>query len=291
MKKNKEKIYVLLGALKFQKIVFIVEKLKFKLIDKIPSFIKLNDKLIDVYCNKNLKKANSEEEKNNIKELCLKQKLYLRKEINIKQNRNYHYDENNPLNFIKYLNINKKIHVRGLTNNVITIILFSAIFIVFPTLLSKELFLFIILSQLLFSFINFQCINLQNYNLERFNNERIQKLLLKKEKINKEKNLKRYLNCSKKISNLMTETNDVPTIEIARNCLDNIEEKQELLNLALSQRKKREKLLEERKKLMEIKATLGKDSLSCNNIQSNDIIQPINKEELNIAFTKERKLQ
>jgi hypothetical protein len=291
MKKNKEKIYVLLGALKFQKIVFIAENLKFKLIDKIPSFVKLNEKLIDIYCNKNLKKANSEEEKNHIREICLKQKLYLRKEINIKQNRNYHYDENNPLNFINYLNINKKIHVRGLTNNIITIILFSTIFIVFPNLLSKELFLFIILSQLLFSFINFQCINLQNYNLERFNNERIQKLLLRKEKINKEKNLKRYLNCSKKISNLMTETNDVPTIEIARNCLDNIEEKQELLNLAIMQRKKREKLLEERKKLIEIKAASEKSSLSCNDIQSGDIIQPIKKERQNIALKKERKLK
>jgi hypothetical protein len=294
MEKDKEKIYILLGALKFQKLVFVIEKLKYKILGKFPKFVKLNEKLIDISYNKRLKRTTTEEEKNIIKEQCLKEKLYLRKEINTKQNRNYHYDENNPLSFINYLKFNKNIHIKSLKNNIITITIFITINILFPNLLSHELFIFFISSQLFFSFINFQCINLQNYNLERFNNKRIQELLLRKEKNNQARNLKKYSNCSKKVSNLMKESSEIPSIEDIRNCVENREEKEELLNFALKQRAriaKKEELLEKRKKLTKIKAILENEDMSCNFSQYNGIIRPINEKQQDIILKKERKIK
>ena len=50
-----------------------------------------------------------------------KQKLVFRKELVYKQNRNYHYDPNYPTRFIKYLEMNKKIHQRGTIHAVLPV--------------------------------------------------------------------------------------------------------------------------------------------------------------------------
>ena len=65
---SKKVLYEKLGALKFQKVVFYVEKLKFKIIDK---FFPDIDSWFNNYCDKKVKKLCSknisEEEKNHIR--------------------------------------------------------------------------------------------------------------------------------------------------------------------------------------------------------------------------------
>ena len=53
-----------LGAIQFKKIVFIVEKIKFKALKKlVPNYLKYFDKHVDKLTKKRLKEAKTEEEK------------------------------------------------------------------------------------------------------------------------------------------------------------------------------------------------------------------------------------
>ena len=101
---RKIKLYEKLGAEKFQKIVFAVERAKFKIIKKcFPNFLKFYDKQCDKEEEKLLKKAKTEEEKKEIRKNIKFSKMAVRKELNQEKNRNYHMDPNRPTEIYKYL--------------------------------------------------------------------------------------------------------------------------------------------------------------------------------------------
>lgn len=230
-----------LGALQFQKLVFILERAKYWVVDKFfPNTISDYSKRLDKRMSKELKKVISEEEKIEIVNKYRFAKLKYKKEINNKENRNYHVDMNNPLEFIKYLEKNKKIHVNGLKSNVIVSIIAIIVSILlnnpFPVLLNCLLGY-----QAISAIINFECINLQNYNLCRFHDERMQRVLKKQEE-KKRNNFEKNMGEGKKvISKAFSNTDDIPTVDEVIREITTKEEVQELLNYAKKELNKKKK--------------------------------------------------
>lgn len=68
-------------AKKFQKAVFLVEKVKFKVVNKIPNFISTYEKLVDYKSKKRLKHASTKKEKQTIYEQAIIAKLAIRREL------------------------------------------------------------------------------------------------------------------------------------------------------------------------------------------------------------------
>ena len=117
---EKIKICEKLGAKKFQKFVFQIENVKWKVVKKVfPNYIKIGDKIIEHNKKKQLHKAKNETESDNIKRNATMQKMLLRKEFNKSENMNYHINTNEPSKFIRELNWNKSIHQRGLAFNAV----------------------------------------------------------------------------------------------------------------------------------------------------------------------------
>ena len=95
--KKKIELCEKLGANKFQKVVFKVEELKYKVIKTFfPRYIEWYDKLCDRKKKKELKKAKTKEEQKKIIDHYRMQKMIMRKEFHREQNRNYHMDPNKP---------------------------------------------------------------------------------------------------------------------------------------------------------------------------------------------------
>ena len=162
--KKKQELYKKLGAEKFQKVVFAVENLKYKLLKKFwPNFIDFYDKQCDKKRDKELKKEKDPKKRREIIERYRYEKMAIRKEMNREQNRNYHMDMNKPTEMIYYLNWNKNIHKRGIIINAITIPLLTA-----ATIAGIPFAIPFLIEELASAFINFQCINIQNYNIYRF---------------------------------------------------------------------------------------------------------------------------
>ncbi len=207
-----------LGAIKFQKIVFKVEKLKYKIIKKIfPKYQTRLEKIIDKEYKKAIKKASSSEERQEIKKKYQKRKVMSRKEIVNESNLNYHINQNNPQEFKKYLNYNKGVHKRGLIKNAIigSLSLTGCILGIAPVISIPLLAI-----ESLGAVKNFQCVNLQNYNLYRLEEkkEKLERISKRRE----EQNLERYGKGSELIAKKLSEQNDasLPTIkEIAEEAI------------------------------------------------------------------------
>ena len=240
MKKNYLKIYEKLGALWWQKVVFAVEKLKFKVLKSIPHVVDIFDFISDFNCKRDIRKnsykVNSEELIANIKKITLKNKLAFRKELNYEENINYHIDPHNPDKFMKYLLNNKKIHVEGIIGNTIILGIVSLVLAFFPSLIGTYS-LGIIVIELICAFINFECINLQNYNIKRLENLDKKETLVKHYEKLTAKNIKQYGNISKKLSKTLDDTSQVPTVDDIISCVETYEEEQELVSMLQHQKK------------------------------------------------------
>lgn len=102
---------------------------------------------------------------------CQKAKLDFRREFVYHQSRNYHYNKNYPTEFVKYLKLNREIHIRGLIYDGLMFVPLILGFFTFQVLSPIVFFLFTtVLSTK--AIIDLECINLQNYNLCRFQNEK-----------------------------------------------------------------------------------------------------------------------
>ena len=234
---EKLKLYEKLGALKFQKIVFKVEKLKYKILKKIvPNYLHYYDKHLDKITNKKIRKVETEEEKKEIIYKANIDKMKERNDFYQEQNRNYHMSKERPTEIIKYLKLNKKIHENGIIRNII----FSILTIPFIILESKIAIIFLIL-ELISAYINFQCINLQNYNICRL--EKIQKKLEQKEERKREIDSKKYNEISREIHHAVEEKENIPTIEDIIERVDTTEKLEQLKNL-IEQAKKDRKIIE-----------------------------------------------
>lgn len=168
---NRLKIYEFFGARKFQKFVFKVERLKFKMLKPFSSkIIKFCDRRIDYKISKLIKREQNQVKRNSIILYGEREKLHLRVEFQSEKNRNYHINLLKPEEIITYLNINKKIHERGLISNFIFLVLSVTGLFMLSGAIINFLVIFL-LYQIFSSFINFECINLQNYNITRIENK------------------------------------------------------------------------------------------------------------------------
>ena len=211
-----------LGALQFQKVVFKVEDIKFKVLKKLwPNFLVFYDKQCDKKKRKLLKKAKTEEDRKRIIEETRKLKMAMRKEWHREQNRNYHMDMNKPTEMIYYLNWNKNIHKRGLTVNAITIPLLTV-----ATAAGLPFAIPLLIEEVASAFINFQCINIQNYNIYRFKER--EETFQKMEARRMESNMKKHGEAAKVISKAMEKTEEIPTM---KQIIEGIETKEQLEQL------------------------------------------------------------
>ena len=231
-KKDSLKIYELLGANFFQKIVLKVEKIKFIIIDKFfHNSQQSYDKYCDIKCQRDCKKASSNEEKQLIINNYKLEKLKYRKELITKKNRNYHLDLNQPEETLSYLKLNKKIHIKGLKKD-IGFIIGSLLLLVVPNEIIFSIAISSIIFNSLFLLIDFQCVNLQNYNIKRLeiNRQRLEKLANKRQ----ERNIKKYGDAAKVIANELTKTDTIPTPnEIVSNA-NTLEELKQMKSLLLT---------------------------------------------------------
>ena len=220
---NNYKINEYLGAKVFKKLVFKLEKVKFKITSKVfPNLTSNYEKRLRKNLEKTLKKIDNEDERRRYIASYQENILLSRKENNSKQNRNYHINMENPTEFVKYLKRNKQIHVNGLIRNGIYYL------IIIPLIVFGNPF-FSIIGYTLFGWntistiINFECINLQNYNLKRFelSKEKIRRIKEKKQDLE----IKKYGKISEIVSREFCKSDDIPKME---DIVGNITTKEEL---------------------------------------------------------------
>lgn len=229
---NKMKWCKRLGALQFQKLVFLLEKVKYWIIEKFfPNTVEKYNKRLDKSMYKKLLKCNSEKERKEIINKYRFAKLKYKKEINTKENRNYHIDLNHPTEFINYLENNKRIHVNGFKSNIITTFIGIIICLIlnnpYPIIFNSFLFI-----EFVSAIINLECINLQNYNLCRFHDERVQRILKNQEEKKKNRFEKDLSEGKKVIGRAFEKTSDIPTLDEVISQITNKREIEQLLGYA-----------------------------------------------------------
>ena len=203
---------------------------------------------------KKLSKTTSEEKKNKIKirankrlkrikarimpeEVIMKNvqsnKILMRKEYYLSQNRNYHMDLDRPTEMLSYLEYNKRVHMNGLKRNAVFLPIFTGLSIAFPIVTPLAAY------ELASTFINFQCVNIQNCNIYRFKQK--EEKLKKIEERRAKTNIKKYGKVSSIVSKELAKSKDrLPTMdEIITSVGDDKEALAELRQLALSTMSKR----------------------------------------------------
>lgn len=218
-RKKKLKRYERLGAVKFQKVVFAVENLKFKVLKKcFPNFITYFDKYMDWKQRKLLKTVKTEEEKKNIKDNVKLAKMAMRKEWHEEKNRNYHIDMKRPGEITKFLQWNKDVHKRGLLKDAVLIP-----FCIAGTIAQIPGAAILLGWEVLNAAINFECINIQNYNLCRL--EEIQPVLIKRQERRMEKDIEEFGGAAEVIHKTIEESESLPTFD---QIIENIQTKEQL---------------------------------------------------------------
>lgn len=151
-------------------------------------------------------------------------KMAIRKEFYQEKNANYHMDSKRPTSMKKYLEWNKKIHVRGLMTNILALpVLLAAIGLGFGPAIP------LLVIELASMGINFQCINIQNYNLCRF--KITEEALKKQEQRKREKSIKNYGEASKVIYKSMASNENLPSFSQIISELTDKEQALQLRNL------------------------------------------------------------
>lgn len=231
--KKKMKLHKNLGALQFQKVVFGVEKLKFKILKTVfPNFLKYFDKYCDYQKKKAIDNANSEEEVNRIQEYYITAKMSMRRELNLEQNINYHMNNDKPTEIIKYLNWNKNIHKRNLAFNAMAIAVLSL-----GTAAAIPGALPVLILELIAAGINFECINIQDFNICRY---KIQEdVLRKKEEKKTKENIEKYGDIAHKAKEKRNKKGDILTSDEMIDCIDNIEQLEQFKKMIDQKRKER----------------------------------------------------
>ena len=233
--KKKMKLYKSLGAEKFQKVVFGVEKIKFAVLKKLfPNFLEKYDKHIAKVRKKRLKKAKTEEEKREIIRTLQFSTMEMRKEFHQEKNRNYHLDTKKPTEIIKYLEWNKSVHKKGLIKNSIL----APIFILVITL-GYPIAIIPLIYEIICAAINFECINIQNYNICRF--KRSEDILRQQEKRKMERRIEEYGDAAEVIDRSIEQSEKVPTIEEVLANITSKEQLEQMKRLLLEELEERRK--------------------------------------------------
>lgn len=232
---KKMNLYKKLGAVKFQKIVLKLEKIKFRFIKKyIPNSVKYYDKYIDFKTRRLLRKTKTIEEKKIITKKNKIAKMSIRKELNTEKNRNYHIDNNKPTEIINLLKWNKKVHEQGLIKDAILIPVFIT-----GTALNIPGALPLLIFELVSAGINFECINIQNYNICRF--KIIEPYLKRREERKIKREMEDYGEAIEVIHKTVDKSESLPTIDEIVDGITNVEQLKQmkaLLQVKLEERQK-----------------------------------------------------
>ena len=168
-----------------------------------------------------------------IKKNVQSNKILMRKEYHLSQNRNYHMDLDRPTEMLSYLEYNKRVHMNGLKRNAVFLPIFTGLSVVFPITTP------LVAYELASTFINFQCVNIQNCNIYRFKQKEEQ--LKKIEETRTRTNIRKYGKVSSIVSKELAKTEDrLPTMdEIIASVGNDKEALAELRQLAISTMSKR----------------------------------------------------
>ncbi len=236
----------------FKKAVFCIEKMKYKIFNKIhiDDFVirKLEDRR-----NKLLSQARSEEDKEKIVFWYKHSLMLIKRENNRAENINYHFNKDNPEETLFWLNVNKKIHNKGLKINFIklpiyTLLLILSINNVFGNItLVNILFILGLIKESIFAFINGSCVMLQNYNIDRVEKYIAGPYQKRKEKLNK-KAIK-YAPLTEVTSKVLRKNDRLPNAEEMLNSLTTDEQRELFLRLVMQE-------LEYRKKKQNVKVKI-----------------------------------
>jgi len=228
---QKKRIYRMLGAEQFQKIVFFIEDIRYQIIEKFFPNIK---NWYEVTCDKNyLEAMKTPRKRKKQKSLYDYQmmKLAFRKEIVYKQNRNYHYNPNYPMKFIQYLEKNKRIHQMGFLKNLVFLVFLGLGFPILSHIIPVG-YSILIAIPVIGLIKDFECINLQNYNLCRFQDERMKKRLKELEEIKQSENRIRLSKVIEPVSAVIENQIKLPSIHQVVQQVKTEEERQQLISYA-----------------------------------------------------------
>ena len=241
----KKETYEKLGAKRFKKLVFKVEKLKWKAIKKLfPNYLNGMEKQYRKYRDKELKKAKTEEERRQIIENYKNSVMLMKKEYYTEQNMNYHIDMNNPDKIKEHLKRNKSIHKMWLKVDAIA----APILISLLALGNTWTIPFIAIVGLE-AIKNLQCINLQNYSLTCL--EENKELLERKSNRVIERSRNKYREAQDVITKVITESEVVPNIDTIIKESKSKESLEQLRELLLKEKENRERLAKEKGKVKE----------------------------------------
>ena len=237
--KKKIKVHEKLGALKFQKVVFGVEKAKFKLLKKLwPNFIIHYDKYCDFMKRRAIKKAKTPEEIKQISRKTKFSKMAMRKELNQEKNANYHMDEDKPTEIYKYLQWNKKVHKRGIIKNAVLIPVIATGIALGAVVLTP-----LLIMEIVSAGINFECINIQDYNICRY--KLMEEKLIQKEQKKTQKNIEEYGEASSVIYKTIEAKEDLPTLGEVIDNVENSEQLEQLKKLLIEEQARRKQAKEQ----------------------------------------------
>ncbi len=171
-----------------------------------------------------------------IKKNVQSNKILMRKEYYLSQNRNYHMDLDRPTEMLSYLEYNKRVHMNGLKRNAVFLPIFTGLSIAFPIVTPLAAY------ELASTFINFQCVNIQNCNIYRY--KKREEKFKKVEERRTQTNVRDYGNVSTIVSEKLKEKEDeLPTIdEIIESVRNNPEARAELRKMAQRTMIKRENI-------------------------------------------------
>lgn len=156
--------------------------------------------------------------------------MTFKRELVEKKNRNYHMYLNNASSFYNYLLWNKKVHMKGIVSNLLSIVGFGII-LPFTSGVWFGVGCFYLGYNILSLGVNFQCVNLQNYNICRFEEKRA--TLEKIEQRKKESDAKKYATVGAKIHQKLESRVEMPKKEEIVQSLTTLEELEQLKKLAL----------------------------------------------------------
>ncbi len=221
----------------FQKKVFQLEGIKFKIIDKLfPNYDEYLEKRRKKILKRQLEIAETEEERAMLIESAKTQTLEIKKEKHRRENMNYHLDMNNPQKTLFWLDYNKQVHKRGLKKNLIKFpiliaLLIGSNIIGFGPLTTSISILSILglITETISTFINTNCVLLQNYNIERVN--RYIEGPYKRQRQKFAKQAIEYSGVTSVVSQTLRENEEIPQVEDVIQNISTSEQAKQLLEL------------------------------------------------------------
>lgn len=214
-----------------------LDELKINLRKKVkatnPKLLKFYDEYFKM--DNSLKGLEPEEQIRKLEEMNKFSKMYMRKEFYREKNRNYHMDSKKPTEIYKYLEWNKKVHVKGITMDAVIIPI-----LVGATILGVPYALPLLLVESLSAGINFECINIQNYNMCRF--KIAEKALKKQEERITAETIKNHGEASKVIYKSVSQNENLPSFSQIIENVNNIDQLRQMRELI--KKSKEERIIE-----------------------------------------------